>query len=233
MKILIKLNKKTEVPSGAFIVSEKGSFKRDTFESPGDFAAPWWQKPDGFRDPPIMVSNGGLENTQLSAGILMISFEGDIYVDPQHLKRAISQDGAKKTMKRIKKDIDSLCALWEWGLEIRSEQDQLLEEVRALLPGWEINLPEEDRIFFNHSKIGEIKEWLKTFSEAEEKVSAGLKCSVGKVSATLEKEWRETKTVLNEEAQKSSHKDIMEKRFQDIQKDREQILPVLKKAGLI
>ena len=229
-KFLIQLKAKTTIPSEAFVVSEEGSFSRVELQNPGEFAAPWFQKPNGFTEPPIWISNGGLEHTQLEAGMLYLDFHGRIFVDPRRIKKSVAKDGKRKTEKRIKKHIDSLPTLWEWGVKIRSEQDRILEEVRVLLPEWEIDLPERDRIFLNHSKIGEIEECLKNFSEAGKEIPIG-KCSIGKVLALFEEEWRRIKE--DEKAEEPSQKEVMDKKFQDILKEKEEILPFLKKAGLI
>lgn len=161
-KYAIKLNVKVALPEWAVAADERGRL---------DFVGPLNQSPLGAPKPPVYVHNSSFAGiTQLAVGkFLHLNTKGEIYI----LLREIPKEKAEASafVEQVKQEITLLPAVWQWGAEIRAEQDEILRKIEELT-GWTLALGPRDRIHFWHGAYKKVQEAVKQFVEAGEEIPA-------------------------------------------------------------
>jgi len=141
----------------------------------------------GFPNPPMEISTDSGKEVYL----IECLFKGQsIIVDPNgeisvHINNGINPEFVREA-------VNMLPALWNWALGIRQKQDEILEDIRSLLKGWEITLLEEERDCFYEENLKRIKHRLEKFVQAGETVNQQWRCPSRNVENLLSNIWKET-----------------------------------------
>lgn len=227
--IYIELKQKIEIPKG--VVSDIFNKKNPTFN------APWSHIPKGFPRSLLDCEN---ESVNMTSGeeVLKIKYKNQsIYLNRRgvvFLKIHDQFDG-NKTIELLKK----IPLLFEWGFQIRKEQNDILEKVRALLPGWKISaLTEYERHYVKRESLKKVEDLLKRFNDSKEIIPAGFQGNIIEAIKRLEEDWGNTVTTKtavqkqmikdeeeNEEFYRMAENELLQKKNEMIEK--------LRKAGLV